>query len=167
MTKKLGDGSTLVIRKAEASDSGLILEFIRALAVYEKLEHEVVADEKVIRENLFGAKAKTEVLIAERDGEPAAFALFFQNFSTFLGKPGIYLEDLYVHAHLRGLGIGKVLLKYIAQIAFERGCGRFEWSVLDWNKPAIDFYESLGAKPMSEWTVYRLNEEAIKNLVQS
>lgn len=167
MTYTLKDGSSLKIRPANQNDASVILEFIRALAVYEKLEHEVIADENLIRENLFGAQAKAEVLIASRDDQPAAFALFFHNFSTFLGKSGIYLEDLYVHDHLRGLGIGKILLTQIAKIAHERNCGRFEWSVLDWNQPAIDFYKSLGAKPMSEWTVYRLDEEAIQKLTTS
>lgn len=167
MTYTLKDGSSLKIRSANSNDTSLILDFIRALAVYEKLANEVVADETIIRENLFGANAKAEVLIATRNDQPAAFALFFHNFSTFLGKSGIYLEDLYVHEHLRGLGVGKILLTQIAKIAKERNCGRFEWSVLDWNQPAIDFYKSLGAKPMSEWTVYRLDEEAIKNLSTS
>lgn len=165
MTSSLKDGSTLQIRPANTNDASLILTFIRALAVYEKLEQEVTTTEELLRRNLFGENSPAEVLIATRNGEPAAFALFFQNFSTFLGRPGIYLEDLYVHEHLRGLGIGKILLTHIAKIAHERNCGRFEWSVLDWNQPAIDFYKSLGAKPMAEWTVYRLDEEAIENLV--
>ncbi len=167
MSIKLNDGSSLSLRSATQADCAIILQFIRALAVYEKLEHQVVANETLLAQTLFGPDPKAEVIIADRDGEPASFALFFYNYSTFLAKPGIYLEDLYVHKHLRGLGIGKLMLKHIARLAQERGCGRLEWSVLDWNKPAIDFYESLGAKPMSEWTIYRLSEEAIAKLVLS
>lgn len=154
---------SLQIRKAEANDCALILEFIKGLAEYEKLSHEVVATPELLRENLFGPQPKAEVLIAEWDGKPAGFALFFHNFSTFLGRGGIYLEDLFVLPSLRAHGIGKGLLKHLAQIAVERNCGRLEWSVLDWNKPAIDFYESLGAKPMDEWTVYRLAGDGLKN----
>lgn len=153
----------LQIRKAQADDCALILEFIKGLADYEKLSHEVVATPELLKENLFSSQPKAEVLIAEWDGKPAGFALFFHNFSTFLGRPGIYLEDLFVLPALRAHGIGKSLLKHLAQIAVERNCGRLEWSVLDWNKPAIDFYVSIGAGPMDEWTMYRLTGEKLKS----
>lgn len=157
---------SLNIRKAEIIDADLILEFIKGLAEYEKLSHEVVATSELLRETLFGPEAKAEVLIAEWNGKPAGFALYFHNFSTFLGRPGIYLEDLFVLPELRGHGIGKGLLKRLAQIAVERKCGRLEWSVLDWNKPAIDFYVSLGAVPMDEWTVYRLTGERLQSFAR-
>lgn len=158
---------SLKIRNAETTDCSLILEFIKGLAEYEKLSHEVVATPELLRENLFGPQPKAEVLIAEWNDKPAGFALFFHNFSTFLGRPGIYLEDLFVLPELRGHGIGKGLLKRLAQLAVERGCGRLEWSVLDWNKPAIDFYVSIGASPMDEWTVYRLTGERLTGFAQS
>ncbi|WP_413291283.1 N-acetyltransferase family protein [Bdellovibrio sp. HCB337] len=154
---------SLNIRKAEAKDCPLILEFIKGLAEYEKLAHEVVATPELLKETLFGAQPKAEVLIAEWNKQPAGFALFFHNYSTFLGRPGIYLEDLFVLPTLRSHGVGKGLLKQLAQIAVERNCGRLEWSVLDWNKPAIDFYLSIGAGPMDEWTMYRLTGEKLKN----
>lgn len=157
---------SLQIRKAEPTDCNLILDFIHGLADYEKLSHEVVATAELLRENLFGPQPKAEVLIAEWNKQPAGFALFFHNFSTFLGKPGIYLEDLFVLPELRSHGIGKGLLKRLAQIAVERNCGRLEWSVLNWNKPAIDFYLSLGAGPMDEWTVYRLTGEKLQNFAR-
>jgi len=157
---------SLVIRKAQKKDAAAILDFIRALAEYEKLSHEVVATVPALEEQLFGASPKAEVLIAEWDQQPAGFALFFHNFSTFLALPGIYLEDLFVKPELRGHGIGKALLKYLAQLAVERKCGRLEWSVLDWNKPAIDFYKSFGASPMDEWTVYRLTGESLINFAK-
>lgn len=153
----------LQIRKAQVADCTLILDFIKGLAEYEKLTHEVVATAELLEENLFGPQPKAEVLIAEWDGKPAGFALFFHNFSTFLGRPGIYLEDLFVLPALRSHGVGKGLLKHLAQIAVERNCGRLEWSVLDWNKPAIDFYVSIGAGPMDEWTMYRLTGEKLKS----
>jgi GNAT superfamily N-acetyltransferase len=153
----------LFIRKAEIADCPLILEFIKGLAEYEKLLHEVVATPELLKETLFGAQPKAEVLIAEWNKQPAGFALFFHNYSTFLGRPGIYLEDLFVLPSLRAHGIGKGLLKHLAQIAVERNCGRLEWSVLDWNKPAIDFYVSIGASPMDEWTIYRLTGENLKS----
>lgn len=158
---------SLTIRKAQIQDCELILNFIQGLAEYEKLAHEVVATTELLQENLFGLNPKAEVLIAEYNSEPAGFALFFHNFSTFLGKPGIYLEDLFVYPHLRGHGIGKSLLKHLAQLAVERNCGRLEWSVLDWNKPAIDFYVSVGSVPMDEWTVYRLTGDKLKNFAKS
>lgn len=154
----------IVIRKGTAKDVSIILELIKALADYEKAPHEVIADEKLLTQNLFGDKPYAETLIADYDGEPAGFALFFHNFSTWVGKPGIYLEDLFVKPHLRGKGIGKKLLVQIAKIAVERNCGRFEWSVLDWNEPSIQFYKNLGAKPMNEWTTFRMTEQQIKVL---
>lgn len=152
---------TLDIRFAGEHDVPLILRFIRELAEYERLAHEVVATEELIRETLFGARRHAEVLIAETDGEPAGFALFFHNYSTFLGRPGIYLEDLYVRPELRGHGYGRTLLTRLAQIAEERACGRMEWAVLNWNESAIRFYESLGALPQEQWTVYRLTGESL------
>lgn len=154
----------LRIRAATAADAPQILAFIKALAVYEKLEHMVVADEAQLRKTLFGERPAAEVRIAEWQGHPAGFALFFHNYSTFLGKPGIYLEDLFVLPDFRGKGIGKALLIHLAQLAVERDCGRLEWSVLDWNTPAIEFYKSLGAVPMDEWTVYRVTGEALPAL---
>lgn len=145
-------------------DIGIILSFIKGLAVYEKLEDQVVATEAKLFQSLFVEKA-AEVLIAEWDGKPAGFALFFHNYSTFLAQKGIYLEDLYVDPNLRGQGLGKALLKRLAEIALERQCGRLEWSVLDWNKPAIDFYVSIGAKPNDEWTIYRMVKESMLNFV--
>ena len=158
--------SRISLRFATADDAGLILDFIRQLAEYEKLTHEMVTDEDQLRQSLFGERRVAEVVIASYDGEPAGFALFFHNFSTFLGRPGIYLEDLFVIPALRGHGIGQVLLSHLAKIAAERGCGRFEWSVLDWNTDAIRFYERLGAKPMDEWTVFRIASDALEELAK-
>ena len=155
------------LRFATADDSGLILDFIRQLADYEKLTHEVVTDEAQLRQSLFGERRVAEVVIASWEGEPAGFALFFHNFSTFLGQPGIHLEDLFVIPALRGLGIGRVLLSYLGKLAVERGCGRLEWVVLDWNVDAIRFYERLGATPMDEWTVFRVTGGALEELAQS
>src|ERR671917_32264 len=152
------------VREAARDDVPLILSFIRELAEYERLSHEVVVTEESLRENLFGGRRYAEVLIAEHDGDPAGFALFFHNFSTFLGKPGIFLEDLYVKPELWGVGIGRALLVHLAKLARERGCGRLEWSVLDWNEPAIGFYRRIGASPVSGWTVYRLTGEALEEL---
>jgi len=156
----------LSIRPAGEGDVALILRFIEKLAEYEKLSHQVVATEAVLREHLFGARARAEVILAYWGGEPAGFALFFHNFSTFLARPGIYLEDLFVEPEQRGKGIGKALLARLAQIAVERGCGRMEWAVLDWNQPSIDFYRSLGAEPRDEWTVYRLSGETLERLAE-
>lgn len=156
----------LSIREANENDVSLILSLITELAVYEKLLNEVVATEEQLKEMLFGKKRYAEVLIANYDNEDAGFALFFHNFSTFLGKPGIYLEDIYVKPHLRGKGIGKSLLLSLVKLAKERNCGRVEWSVLNWNKPSIKFYESLGAKPMNEWTVFRLSNDEINHLCE-
>lgn len=157
------DGLTL--RMAKEEDVSLILRFIRELADYEQLLHEVVATEEILMDSLFVRKA-AEVVIAQLDDEPIGFALFFHNFSTFLGKPGLYLEDLYVTPSMRGRGIGKLLLAYLANLALERGCGRFEWWCLDWNTPSIDFYKSIGAIPMDEWTVFRVCDEALINLAK-
>jgi len=151
--------NTLTIRQAVESDIPLILTFIKELAEYEKLLDQVKVTEELLKESLFGEKHFVEVLIAEYDGEPAGQALFFHNFSTFIGRPGIYLEDLYVRQHLRGKGIGKALLNSLINLAKERNCGRVEWSVLDWNKPSIDFYKSIGASPMDEWIIFRLTED--------
>lgn len=155
---------SLLIRNAVREDAALILRFIRALAVYERLEDSVVADEEKILRTLFGDKPYAEVLIAEWNGEPAGFALFFHNYSTFLAKPGIYLEDLFVDPAFRGKGIGKALLSSLARMAVDRDCGRLEWSVLDWNEPAIGFYKKLGAVPMDEWTIFRVTGTALTDL---
>jgi GNAT superfamily N-acetyltransferase len=142
----------------------VILQFIRDLAVYEHLEHEAVATEESLRKSLFGPRPYAEVVFACVAEEPVGFALFFHNYSTFLGRPGIYLEDLFVRPEARGQGIGKRLLTWLAQLAVERGCGRLEWAVLDWNEPSIAFYESLGAKPMDEWRIFRLTGPALTAL---
>ncbi|MGZ7041733.1 MAG: N-acetyltransferase family protein [Thermoanaerobaculia bacterium] len=155
------------IRFASAEDVPLILRFIRDLARYEKLEHEVVATEEILWQTLFGQRAYAEVLIAEADGDPAGFALFFHNFSTFLGRPGIYLEDLFVSPEYRGRGFGKALLARLAELAIERNCGRVEWAVLDWNTPSIDFYKSIGAVMMTDWRIFRLKGEPLEKLARS
>ena len=155
---------TLSIRAATPADISLIGQFIRDLAEYEKLGHEVRFDEAVMAQKLFGPRPYAEVLIGEIDGTPQGFALFFQNFSTFEGRPGIYLEDLFVRPDARGSGLGKALLGKLAALAVERDCARLEWSVLDWNTPAIDFYKALGARPMDEWTVYRVDGDALTGL---
>lgn len=154
----------LSIRSATAADLPLILEFIRGLAEYEKLLHEVEATPEKLRATLFPAdgRAVAECVLAFADDTPAGFALFFHNYSTFLAKPGLYLEDLYVKPELRGRGIGKALILHLAKLANTRGCGRMEWSVLDWNQPAIDFYESLGARRMKEWQICRLTGESLE-----
>jgi GNAT superfamily N-acetyltransferase len=152
------------IRAATREDVPLILGFIRELADYERLSHEVSATEDLLRRSLFGDRPAAEVLLGYLGEEPAGFALFFHNFSTFLGRPGIYLEDLYVRPGSRGSGLGRALLARLARLARERGCGRLEWWVLDWNEPAIAFYRSVGATPMDEWTVYRLSGEALARL---
>jgi GNAT superfamily N-acetyltransferase len=155
---------TIQIRSAEPADVPLITELIKALAVYEKLEHELRATDEKVRHALFGERPYAETLIADYDGEAAGFALFFHNFSTFLAQPGLYLEDLFVKPEHRSHGIGRALLQRLAQIAVERGCGRMEWAVLDWNVDAIRFYERLGARPNSDWTVYRLSGESLTGL---
>jgi GNAT superfamily N-acetyltransferase len=155
---------SLSIRPAVEPDLDLIIGFIRALAAYERLADEVCLDRDVLATHLFGSAPKAEVLIAERDGAPVGFALFFHNFSTFEGRPGIYLEDLFVSPEARGSGAGKALLAALATLALERGCARLEWSVLDWNMPAIEFYRSLGAKSMNEWTINRVDGAALSAL---
>ena len=154
----------ITIRAAQPSDAGLILTFIRELADYERLAHEVVATEDSIRQTVFGEHPRAEVLIAHVDGQPAAFALFFHNYSTFLARSGLFLEDLYVRPEFRRRGIARDLLARLAAIAMDRDCGRFEWNVLDWNESAQRFYESLGARPMSDWTTYRLTGGALQAL---
>ena len=152
------------IRPAAPADISLIVTFIRELAAYEKLAHEVVAREEDFHEALFGNRPVIEAVIASLDDEPVGYALFFPNFSTFLGKPGLYLEDLYVRPEARGFGAGRAMLEHLAQIAVERGWGRFEWAVLDWNEPSIAFYKKMGARAMDEWTTYRMTGEALKKL---
>lgn len=153
----------LYIRKAIREDVPLILKFIKELADYEKMLDQVVATEEIIEDSIFN-RNKAEVVFAVYKGEEVGFALYFNNFSTFLGKPGLYLEDLYVREEMRGKGIGKTLLAYLAKKAVEEDCGRFEWWCLDWNKPSIDFYLKLGAIPMDEWTVYRMCGDALVQL---
>lgn len=155
----------LTFRNAERKDTLLILQFIKELADYEKMLNEVVADEATLETWIFD-KQKAEVIFAVEDGKEVGFALFFHNFSTFLGRAGIYLEDLYVRPECRGKGYGKALLKKLASIAVERGCGRLEWWCLDWNKPGIDFYLSLGAEVMSDWTVYRIAGDTLTQLAE-
>lgn len=155
--------NNLTFRYAERKDTALILQFIKELADHEKLLDEVVADEATLETWIF-EKQKAEVIFAIENGRGIGFALFFHNFSTFLGRAGIYLEDLYVKPEHRGKGYGKALLKKLASIALERGCGRLEWWCLDWNKSSIDFYLSLGAEPMSDWTVYRIAGDTLKQL---
>lgn len=157
----------LHIRPARKGDAALVLGLIRDLAAYEKLSHEVVATEQDIDAQLFGAQPRAEAVIAEYNGQPVGFALFFHNFSTFLARPGLYLEDLYVKPEFRGKGFGRKLLAHLAKLAVERGCGRFEWAVLDWNTPAIRFYESLGAKIVDEWKINRLTGDALRKLAQT
>ncbi len=158
---------SIQIRPAKQSDVGQILTFIKALAEYEKLSHEVVATEQQLRETLFGDKPVAHVVIAEFDSQPAGFALYFYNYSTFLAKPGLYLEDLFVFPEFRGQKIGKTLLVYLAQVALREECGRFEWSVLDWNTPAIEFYRAMGAMGMDEWTVQRVTGQALIDLANT
>lgn len=155
---------TVRIRGGELEDVPLIAELIRGLARYEKLEHEVVMTEEKLTDSLFGERRYAETIIAEDDGKPVGFALFFHNYSTFLAQPGIYLEDLFVLPEHRGGGVGRLLLERLAQLAVERGCGRLEWAVLDWNVDAIRFYERLGAKPNAEWTIYRLTGESLNRV---
>ncbi len=155
---------TLSIRSAIPVDLSLIAQFIRDLADYERLADAVRFEEAALGEKLFGARPYAEVLIGEIDNKAQGFALFFHNFSTFEGKPGVYLEDLFVRPEARGSGLGKALLQQLAKIAVERDCARLEWSVLDWNEPSIGFYKALGAKPMDEWTVFRLDSQALDRL---
>ena len=157
---------TLSITPATPADVPAILSFIRELAEYEKLLDRVTATDQLLHETLFGARPYAEVLMARLDGSPVGYALFFHNYSTFLARPGVYLEDVYVRPAFRGRGVGKALLREVARVAQQRNCGRLEWSVLDWNKPSIDFYLSLGAKPLDEWTMFRLDEQGIAALAK-
>ena len=155
---------SLEIRKAAEADIPVIAWFIRQLAEYERLLEETTMTEAILRESLFGSGPSAEVLLGYYENKPVAFAVFFHNFSTFLGKRGLYLEDLFVIPEMRGKGFGRALLVHLAEIARERHCGRFEWAVLDWNEPAIEFYKRLGALPMSEWTIFRVTGEALDRL---
>ena len=160
------NSAKIVIRPAGPEDVGLVLRFVRELAEYERLADQARATEEDYRTSLFGERPAAEVLIAEFADEPVGFALFFQNFSTFVGRPGIFLEDLYVRPEARGRGIGKALLEELVRLAYERGCGRVEWAVLDWNEPAIKFYESLGARMMKDWRIFRLDRAAIEDIAR-
>jgi GNAT superfamily N-acetyltransferase len=153
-----------LIRTATADDAALILHFIRELAIYEKAEHEVLATEATISQSIFGPGSRVDALICELEGKPIGFAVYFFNYSTWLARYGLFLEDLYVSPEHRGIGAGKALLEHLARIAVKRDCGRFEWNVLDWNQPAIDFYKSLGARPQDEWVGYRLSGQALLDL---
>jgi len=155
---------SLKIRPATEADVPLLLEFIRAIAEYEKLLDQVKATEETLRESLFGDRPAAGALIGEWEGEPAAFAVYFQNFSTFTGRPGLYLEDLFVNPEYRQRGIGKLMLKHLAKIALERGFPRFEWVALDWNESAIEFYEGLGAHQMSDWRLFRMSGDSLEQL---
>jgi GNAT superfamily N-acetyltransferase len=154
------------IRAATKADASIILSFIKKLADYESLSHEVVASEETLRETLFGRRRTAEVAIGYFKGEPVGFVLYFHNYSTFLGRPGIYIEDLFVDEAFRRCGFGAALLRYVAGVAKERRCGRLEWSVLDWNEPAVNFYKKLGAVPMSEWTVFRVTGKELEKLAE-
>jgi GNAT superfamily N-acetyltransferase len=158
--------SDILIREAGPADVPLILSFIKGIAEYERLAHTVETTEELLHRYLFGEKRFAEVLLAFKGGEPAGYALFFHNYSTFTGRPGIYLEDLFVKPELRGMGVGFALLKRVAGIAVERNCGRMEWSVLNWNEPAIAFYKKLGAVPLDGWTVFRLTQTELRELTE-
>ena len=160
----MSDAKDLSLKMATEQDVPLILTFIKGLAEYERLADAVIATEDGLRQTLFGPRPYAECVIARWQGQPAGFALFFHNYSTFLGRPGIYLEDLFVKPELRGQGVGRALLQFLARLAQERNCGRLEWSVLDWNVSAIGFYKSLGAIPLEEWTIFRLKDEALTRL---
>ena len=155
------------IRPAQKQDARLILDLIKQLATYEKLAHTVVATEAIIEDKLFGKKPSAEVIIGEFKNKPVGFALFFHNYSTFTGKPGIYLEDLFIVPEHRNKGYGKIILSYLAKLAVERDCTRLEWSVLDWNEPSIQFYKNLGAVPMNEWISFRLSGDALSSLASA
>lgn len=159
--------SEITIRKAESTDAAVILQFITELAIYEKAEHEVIASTADIEKNLFGPNSTTKALICLADGQAIGYAVYFFSFSTWLGKNGLFLEDLYISPDSRGSGAGKKMLKHLAQIAVSNDCGRFEWNVLDWNEPAIKFYESFNAKPQSEWVGYRLEGQALSDFAKS
>ena len=155
------------IRQATVEDSALILRFVTELAIYEKAENEVIATKSDIESSLFASDSSTKAVICSINNEPIGFAVYFFNYSTWLGKHGLYLEDLYVSPQYRGIGAGKALLKHLAEIALSNNCGRFEWSVLDWNEPAIQFYQSIGAKPQDEWVGYRLTGKALEEFANS
>ena len=159
--------SEIVIREATINDALLILNFVKDLAEYEKSAHEVLATEEHIRKSLFSTQSSTHALICEKNGKPIGIAVYFFNYSTWLGKNGLYLEDLYITPSDRGAGAGKSLLKHLAKIAVQKGCGRFEWSVLDWNEPAINFYKSFGAKAQNEWIIYRLSGQELIDFAKS
>jgi GNAT superfamily N-acetyltransferase len=159
--------SNIEIRQAATEDAGLILRFITDLAIYEKAEHKVLASEADIKQSLFAEDSSASAFICTIDNKPVGYAVYFFNYSTWLGKSGLYLEDLYVSPEYRGVGAGMALLKHLAKIAVAKGCGRFEWNVLDWNEPAIQFYESIGARPQSEWVGYRLTGDALYELAGS
>lgn len=167
MRKSMKTTENFTIRPAEIADVPVILQLIRDLAAYERAPGDVTATEEQLRNVLFGARPAAEVVIGFEKETPVGFAVFFHNFSTWLGRPGLYLEDLFVKPEKRGRGYGRALLVHLARIARERDCGRMEWAVLDWNEPAIQFYGKLGAKPMDEWTVFRLTSEGISGLAQS
>jgi GNAT superfamily N-acetyltransferase len=167
LSKFLSAGTKLKIRKGTTDDSDIILDFIQKLAVYEKLSHECDATTDKIKESVFSPSSNVHTLLAFYDDQPVGFALYFYNYSTFKAKKGLYLEDLFVDEEMRGKGFGKKLLVELAKIAREENCGRFEWSVLDWNKPAIDFYKNIGAEAMDDWTVYRLEENGIDKLADT
>jgi len=159
--------SNINIKKATIADAALILRFVKELACYEKAENEVFATEADVKSSLFGPNTTTNAVICSIDDEPIGFAVYFFNYSTWLGKHGLYLEDLYVSPAHRNIGAGKALLKHLANIAITKKCGRFEWSVLDWNEPAIKFYQSIGAKPQNEWVSYRLSGQALESFAKS
>jgi len=154
----------LIIKPAAREDAPVILSFIKKIAEYEKLLDEVTATEEILQESLFGEKKYAEVILAYYKGEPVGYAVYFFNFSTFTGRPGLYLEDIFVLPEMRGKGFGKTLFEYLARLAKNSGCLRFEWAVLNWNTPAINFYKSFGAKPMDEWTVFRLDKKALEKI---
>ena len=156
----------LTIRRAQANDVALVLGFVRELAEYERLSHLVTATEQTLRDSLFGSSPGAEVLLAFEAATPVGFAVYFHNFSTFLGKRGLWLEDIYVKPEFRRNGYGRALLLYVARIAHEHGCGRFEWSALDWNAPAVEFYKSLGAVPLDDWTIFRVTGDALGRLAR-
>ena len=166
MAADYADSTDFQIKKASRHDIPVILWFIRQLAEYERLSQETVVTEELLSESLFGERPAAEVILGHYGNKPVAFAVFFHNFSTFLGKSGLYLEDLFVIPEMRGKGFGRTMLGYLARLACERNCGRFEWAVLDWNESAIKFYKSLGAVPLNEWTVFRVTGEALERMAE-
>jgi len=166
LRNEASDSRDLKIRRAEEGDVPVLLQFIKKLALYERLSHLVTATEEILRRNLFGEKSVAEAILAEYQGAAAGFAVYFYNFSTFEGKPGIFIEDIYVDESHRGEGLGLAMFMHIARLAKGQGCGRLEWSVLDWNESAIRFYENLGAVPLSDWTTYRLTGQALRKITE-